>query len=159
MDESKCVEKVLLLSGYSSKGNQVWQPSTVLTLHGSSLEGDPKEVDCFDAESETQTMQACPLTWANKLYLFGGSKYTRQISRLDGYAIERIGNLAFDLFRGGCSAIQSKATILLCLHLFDQDNNRCRKSTGPVDPFIDIPRTNFKHKGALISASQGDVNF
>ena len=85
-------------------------PAIVLHIQDSLLQGAPKEVDCFQTQTGVNLHNACPITWENKLHLFGGN--VRQISRLDGHVLKRIGTLLFDHFLGSCTAIQNKKIVL-----------------------------------------------
>ena len=71
----------------------------------------------------------------------------RQISRLDGRKLERIGDLAFDHQWGTCSVMNNQ--LYLCFNAASEnDYNRCRQSTGPLETFSEIPVSNYAHRKA-----------
>ena len=56
--------------------------------------GGKEEFKCFEHESTTEASGSCSVNWNNQLFIFGGK--TRQISRLTGYKLKRVGDLSFD---------------------------------------------------------------
>ena len=157
IDGPKCRNKVLVLSGQTVSKGEVKQPShALLTLHGLLLEGEPKQLDCFQAEANFNIKGSCPITWKNKIHIYGGLSdeiHTKQILRLDGHVLKRIGTLNFDQFGGAGTAIQNRM-IILCFSFLDRIDKICRKATGPLEKFTDLAETNFRHTAAPISASQ-----
>ena len=125
-------DSVLVLS---SKGG--WKP--VVTI-GSS--GNHEVVACFEKDSSTIAFHSCSLSWKNQLHIFGGNPEKRQISRLRGYKLERIGDLSFDHYHGACSSVANE--IYLCFDL--NDGKVCHKSTGPLETFSEITPSKFNHK-------------
>ena len=89
-----------------------WKPAMILDPAGE--QGSSwRKLDCFEPESETEAYYSCSITWTNKLYIFGGHIDQRQISRLDGYHLKRIGTLDFDHYLGGCTVMNDES-IYLC---------------------------------------------
>ena len=154
----KCAktDKVLVLRGYgttiiSGWNENLWSPIIVLTLQDMLIDSAPKEVDCFQALTDVETEHACPIVWENKVYLFGGYAYHEQISQLDGHVLKRIGTLTFGHQEGACTAIENKK-IVLC---FPEDGPfRCRRATGPLDPFTKLAQSIFGHHLASVSSSK-----
>ena len=66
----------------------------------------------------------------------------RQISKIDGCRLRRIGELDFDHGFGGCANVNDEK-ILLCFSFFDGD--KCRSSKSLTGIFEAITRSNYKH--------------
>ena len=50
----------------------------------------------FEYGTDTTPHKSCSLTFQNKAYVFGGYQNGKQISRLDGCSLEKIGELSFE---------------------------------------------------------------
>ena len=87
------------------------------------------------------------------MYVFGGESKERQISRVDGCGIIRIGTLDFDLVLGACTVTQN--TILLCFDLIRSNGRQCRKASSPTGLFSAIPESNYVHYRTAIAANGG----
>ena len=146
---AKCVikaKKVLVFHGRTTQYVNAWSPPIVLTLQdfllSLTLKSAPKEVECFEARNALsytepvaiETQMSCPVTWQNKLHLLGGG-IRRQVVRLDGHVLKRIGDLAVDHFLGTCTAIENKM-IVLCFPYSDKYG--CRWATGPLDTCLGL---------------------
>ena len=59
--------------------------------------GQQKESACFERDKNTEAFYSCSIQWKNKLHIFGGLNEKRQISRLTGHKLERVGSLAFEV--------------------------------------------------------------
>ena len=117
-------------------------------------EGEQKELSCFVQDDKTEARMSCSINWKNELHVFGGWREKRQISRLNGYRLERIGELAFDHYWGACS-VMANQFIYLCFNIRDEnDLKRCRRSTGPLETFIEISLTNHGHRFTKTSCSE-----
>ena len=135
-----------------SYGDKTSQPPLIFTFAG-----DYKQISCFQRDEKSETKDACQVNWQNKVHLFGGSSYYtgRQISRLDGLKLERIGSLTFQHGVGGCSILKDQ--IFLCFNMFDsRDMNRCRRATGPLASFTEVKLSYKLHPGMPISASESE---
>ena len=126
-----------------------WLPAWLV-----NSEGQKNELSCFDRDHHTDGHKACSINWKNQLHVFGGHTEKRQISRLNGYRLERIGTLPFDHSLGGCS-VMANQFIFLCFHWSsDSQYKRCRRSTGPLDVFSEIPLANHNHHKTQPSCSE-----
>ena len=117
-----------------------------------NLKGKQDELTCFERDSDTEVYRSCSINWKNRLHIFGGSSEKRQISRLNGYKLKRIGSLTFDHYIGACSVMANKF-IFLC---FGTDNKQCRRSTGPLFTFSEIPPANYDHHWTQTSCSESE---
>ena len=70
--------------------------------------GEQKELACFQPDKKTEAFGSCSVNWKNQLHIFGGATEYRQISRLSGFKLERIGDLAFDHESGSCSLMANQ---------------------------------------------------
>ena len=85
-----------------------WRPAVVISPNGTK-----EELNCFKHDSNTEARGSCSINWKNQMIIFGGMHETKQISRLDGFSLFRIGNLDFDHYYGACS-VMKKDFIFLC---------------------------------------------
>ena len=117
-------------------------------------EGEQKELSCFERDDNTEAYFSCSINWKNQLHVFGGGSERRQISRLNGYRLTRIGNLDFDHQLGACS-VMANQFIFLCFNSYNStDYKRCRRSTGPLDTFSEIALANHTHQDTKTSCSE-----
>ena len=138
---------VLVLSGYEE-----WYPAMLF-----NIEGDQEELGCFEADEKTEARFACSVNWQNQFHIFGGSSERRQISRLSGYKLQRIGNLSFDHVIGACSVMNNQF-IFLCFHVLEDDGyRRCRRSTGPLEVFSSVALSNHDHPYTSTSCSESKL--
>ena len=114
--------------------------------------GEQKELACFERGERTEAELSCSLVWQNQLHIFGGQYETRQISRLNDYKLERIGDLSFDHFDGACTVMASQF-IYLCFNDDPNDTKRCRQSTGPLQGFTEIALSTHEHLWTRVSCS------
>ena len=121
------------------------------------LDGNQEELTCFEPDSNTEADYSCPLNWKNQLFIFGGFFETRQISRLSGHKLERVGDLLFDLDSGACS-VMANQIVFLC---FSYDEaNQCRRSTGPLEQFSATALSTHQHREIHTTCSDSKfVNF
>ena len=101
---------------------------------------------------------SCSFAWLNTLYILGGSNQQRQVSRLEGCHLSRVGNLPFNLKFGTCATIDSRA-IVAC---FDTSNKRsqvraCHITTDPLDTWLALPKSTFNHRGIKIAATTSEI--
>ena len=127
-------------------------------------EGEQEELTCFDHAETTSAYYSCSITWQNKFHIFGGRSKKKQISRLIGYKLRRIGSLAFDLHIGSCSVRQKKDVtyIYLCFNGANNaardDNRRCRWSQGPLQNFTEVALSRHPHRAIQTSYSESKLN-
>ena len=122
----------------------------VITSAGENFEID----SCFEADERTTTVNACSLNLRNELYVFGGSE-KRQISKLIKYNLKRIGDLNFDHFWGSCGVIGQE--IFLCFNFGAADNQKCRKSSDPLQGYVEVAPSLFKHNMIRTSHSDSEL--
>ena len=141
--------------------NQAWKDSVlVLNSNGGwkdallfNSDGEQQKVTCFERDDKTEAFLSCSVNWNNQLFIFGGKKEKRQISRLTGHKLEKVQSLDFDHKQGACSVMASKF-IFLCFNTADSnDLKRCRRSTGPLEPFEPVSLSNHNHGIAQTSCS------
>ena len=101
---------------------------------------------------KTEVFQSCGLTWRNQFYLFGGTNEKRQVSKLSSCKLERVGELDFDLDKGGCANLNDEK-IYLCFGL-EQNTKKCRYATDPLEKFSLIEQTSHSHSNTRIAASK-----
>ena len=96
----------------------------------------------------------------NDFYIFGGtSSYsgdTRQISRLNGCQLDRIGSLAFDHMYGACTVFD-QSFIYLCFNNNSTDYKKCRVGFDPLGSFTEITSTTHDHRTINIAASDCEL--
>ena len=115
-------------------------------------EGEQKELSCFERGARTEAYYSCSINWKNQFHVFGGFYQKRQISRLSGYRLELIGNLAFAHSFGTCS-VMANQLIFLCFNNDWNDFKRCRRSIGPLETFTEITLSKHNHRGIQTSCS------
>ena len=119
-----------------------------------SLNGEQEEVDCFERGDKTEAWWSCGINWQNQLFIFGGKNEGRQISRLLGHKLERVGDLEFDHRWGACNVMNNQF-VYLCFDFHDDYSRRCRKSNGPLEQFSDIELSLHSHRTIHIASSDG----
>ena len=127
----------------SSAWDHSWRITWII-----NTEGEQEELNCFSTHGlNTEAHTSCLINWQNQWHVFGGRNQMRQISRLNGRRLDRIGDLAFDHYFGSCSMVNNQ--IHLCFHFADNNDNndyqRCRRSTGPLETFSEIALSNYEH--------------
>ena len=120
-----------------------------------NLAGGQEELTCFERDSNTDAEGSCSINWQNEFYIFGGGTQKRQISRLSGHKLERVGDLDFDLALGACNVKANE--LFLCFHYMD--TRRCRRSTGPLDQFSEVALSTHEHRQIKISCSDSKFLF
>ena len=93
-------------------------------------------------ESETGLSYACSLTFKNEHYVIGGEvsfmdRTKKQISKLNGQKLDRIGTLDFQFILGTCTTVESNL-VYLCFcsasRICNNDERRlCRFASRPED--------------------------
>ena len=101
---------------------------------------------------ETSVYESCSITWKNEFFVFGGNNSDKkQISKMVGCKLTRIGSLDFDHFAGTCSNMNNRL-LYVC---FDYGNaKKCRLAADPLDSFIGVQNSTFEHKYARIAISE-----
>ena len=121
------------------------------------IDENGKEEDDFSFTfgENTEVSFSCSITWHGELYIFGGDTETKQITKLNGCKLERVGRLAFHHKYGSCAVVNDQ-DIYLC---FDRESSKtCRKASEPMGIFEEINQTRYHHKSSRIGVSTGKYN-
>ena len=118
-----------------------------------NLEGEQQKLACFQGDGTTEAFSSCFINWNNQLFIFGGSNERRQISRLTGNKLDRVGTLDFENRSGACSVMANKFIFLCFNFAFSNDKKRCRRSTGPLKQFSKIASSTYDHQNTVTSCS------
>ena len=109
-------------------------------------------------DENTAIYSSCTMTFMNEFYVFGGnSAYSgdrRQISKLVGCQLQRIGTLEFDHDRGACANVNDNK-IYLCFNnnsLYN-DSKRCMIASTPEGQYSEAALTEYEHRQTSIAAS------
>ena len=122
-----------------------------------NLAGGQEELTCFEREGATEASGSCSINWQNELFIFGGAVEKRQITKLSGQKLKRVGELDFDLKFGACSVMGNE--LFLCFNYVPADTRRCRRSTGPLDQFSEVALSTHGHRFIQISCSDSKFLF
>ena len=120
-----------------------WYPAMLI-----SPDGEQEQLGCYEWGDSTEADESCSINWQNQLYIFGGSQLKRQISKLNGHKMERVGSLAFDHDYGSCSVMNNQFIYLCFGKVGESDSNGCRWSTGPLESFSETALSNYEHRDA-----------
>ena len=125
-----------------------------------NTDGQHEKLTCFKRDDKTEADRSCVVNWRNEYHVFGSYKERRQISKLSGLNLKRIGELAFDHYRGACSVMNNQF-IFLCFNTDRdrKDTKRCRRATGPLGTFSEVASTNHDHRSILTSSSDCKLHF
>ena len=108
----------------------------------------------FEFGANTSVHKSCSLMYKNEFFVFGGSNTygsdQRQISKLSGCRLERIGTLDFNHHLGACTGVRD-TRIYLCFNYFD--TKKCRYAENPLDTFTEAASSVFEHQVTSIAAS------
>ena len=116
----------------------------------------------FSFDFDTEVDESCSLVFKNEMYVFGGSLSlsgkTKQISKVSGCKLVRIGKLDFDLNHGACTVIQ-KSKVMLCFDLTKNggkdEGKVCRVSNSPTELFSRVSDSNYYHYLTSIASVGG----
>ena len=109
----------------------------------------------FRFGENTSVYLSCSMKYKNQFYVFGGTYGydgdRRQISKLEGCSLQRIGTLAFYHYYGACTGVNDQR-IYLC---FDQDSSKvCRYAENPLETFTEAASSVYDHSYTSIAASE-----
>ena len=107
----------------------------------------------FEFGHQTEVDGSCSITYRGDFYVFGRIGLDRQISKLEGCSLERIGSLDFDFELGGCATVNSYS-IYLCFRRYDY--KRCFVGTDPVGTFYNVTESQFNHARTRVAVNDGD---
>ena len=108
----------------------------------------------FSFPADTEVEEACSLLFNDEMYVFGGLYEMRQISKVTGCGLKRIGNLDFYFHAGTCTLMQS-STLLLCFDYYRYGGKVCRVADRPTASFKKIRESNYHHYSAKIASNGG----
>ena len=138
--------------------------NSVLIFHGrrAVIDNNGKEehagVDFrFTFGEKTEVRESCSVTWHGEFFVFGGhvGAQIKQISKMNGCSLERIGTLSFEHNFATCAVVNDE-TIYLCFNdNSTNDYKKCRKGNDPLGVFKEINQTKYKHHRTRIGASSG----
>ena len=109
----------------------------------------------FRFSERTSVSFSCTMTFKNEVYIFGGKDGddVRQVSKLAGCQLERIGSLAFNHAAGACANVRDEK-VYLCFNTWDSgDNKKCRFSDEPNGQYIEAARSIHEHRHTRVAAS------
>ena len=98
-------------------------------------------------------LDSCGVKFQNDFYVFGGFTKNRQISKVDGCSLKRVGDLNFDFYHSGCTATESG--VYLCFSYFGL--KQCWFSGHILAAFDQLQDSNFEHLYTRISSSEGSA--
>lgn len=142
-------KSVLILNTWSLSNN-------VIITDGNGKTEQAGEDFRFIFGEHTEVLYSCSITWHGQFFIFGGSTERRQISKLNGCTLERIGQLLFDQKDGGCAVLNDD--IYLCFNTYGDlydDYRKCRKAREPTGAFDEIRLSSHHHKSTRLGASPG----
>ena len=134
-----------MLNSYPSS----WKPEILLDSNGRQ-----DALGCFTHDQNAEAGCSCSVTWKNQLFIFGGDKNKRQISKLVGYNLKVIGSLPFDHEWATCTNMADKK-LFLCFNSVSSDAKKCRWTNEPLGDFEQATLANYYHHRTRISSSEG----
>ena len=110
----------------------------------------------FRFQENTSVYGGCTVTFQNQAYIFGGSDSAsrRQVSKVEGCQLERVGTLAFDHALGACANVNN-TRVYLCFSDAADDSQRCRYTTQPLSTdYTNASSSVYGHRKTSIASSQ-----
>ena len=109
----------------------------------------------FRFAENTSAYGSCSLMFKNELYVFGSENgdFYRQISKLVGCQLRRVGNLDFDHNRGACTNFNDEK-VFLCFNDQSTDWKKCRFAEGPNEVYTETASSVYEHEYGNIAASK-----
>ena len=111
----------------------------------------------FEIDEEVDVLNSCSLTWKNELYVFGGIKWHRQISKVTSCRLAPIGQLKFDHYYGDCANVAGNAIVLCFSALVLDDSTKCRMASSPTGAFSEMTQSQYEHRNTRIATNDGEV--
>ena len=114
--------------------------------------GRQEVLSCFSQDDKSEAYSSCSVIWNNQMYIYGGLNNVRQISKLNQYRLQRVGELPFDFSGGACTNMAGRK-LFLC---FDSLNNikQCYWSANPLADFHEVQQASYAHSQTRISSSE-----
>ena len=145
------------ISNYSVLVLNTYKPVNVpLVIHS---DGQVDTNIDFTLDPDTSVYQSCSLKFKNQHLIFGGEGiYRRQISRIIGCRLQRVGELPFDLRTGACTTIDDHL-LYLCFNYggSEADTRRCRYTTEPEGSYENATLCKTGRPDIRIAASSSKV--
>ena len=101
------------------------------------------------------------VTWQNRMIVFGGRSYKRQIAEVKDCGLDRIGDLPFDFNWGACT-VGPEDQVFLCFSLTQTGFNQtklCHSSKSPLEEFTKVPDSVMPHEFIKIASSEGQYHY
>ena len=134
-----------------------WNANNAVITNGNGKEEYPGNDFSFTFGKNTEVYKSCSVTWRGEFFIFGGFDDKKQITKLNGCRLERVGSLSFDHYGGTCAVVNDE-DIYLCFDYYSYKT--CRKASEPIiGAFKKINPTNYEHKFTRIAASSGTYFF
>ena len=114
----------------------------------------------FEFGENTYVYGSCTIPYKNEFFVFGGSSVnSRQISKLSGCRLERIGTLDFDHDHGACTGVSDRKIYLCFSYYYSHDYKKCRYAENPLDTFAEAASSVYDHRITSIAASNSKSTF
>ena len=104
---------------------------------------------------DTEVFYSCSISWRNQFFVFGGfsPSLKRQISKLVGCKLSRVGTLDFDHSYGGCASLADNQVFLCFDYIRSEDYRKCRVASDPLGDFTVVSRSSFDHRYTRVASS------
>ena len=114
----------------------------------------------FRFGESTSVYYSCSMTFRNEFYVFGGfsGDDSRQISKLVGCHLRRIGTLAFDHRLGACTIVNDEKVYLCFSSGSSNDYKKCRFSYTPDGLYMESTPSVHEHRLTSVAASPCKYN-
>ena len=113
----------------------------------------------FEFDENTSVYSSCSMIYKNQLLVYGGTNSyggdKRQISKLSGCRLQRIGTLDYDHDSGACTGVND-TRIFLCFNMSNSyfvKSNKCSYATDQLGPFTEAASSAYDHEETSIAAS------
>lgn len=144
-------KSVLILNTYDSANKAIITDSNGKVEYG----GDDFR---FSFGKNTAVLYSCSITWHGELFIFGGLVLgeMRQISKLNGCSLDRVGSLPFDYYYGACGVIDDE-DIYLCFDYYH--TKTCKKASEPLGAFDETNTSINDHSNTRMGGSPGKKSY
>ena len=110
----------------------------------------------FRFGENTSIYYSCSMIYKNDLFVFGGHPNNgderRQISKLVGCKLKRIGTLDFDHYNAPCTNFNDEK-VYLCFNNHPSDYKRCRYANNPDGLYLEATSSIHDHRFSSVAAS------
>ena len=127
----------------------------------------------FEYKDNTSVHKSCSMTFKNTFWVFGGgsgfsgTKYGRQLSKVEGKELVRVADLAFDLDSGACTNFNDERVILCfsrgassgggTVYSSHTEQKTCRQSSDPRADFAKVAMSLYRHSFIRIASSKSKL--